>query len=84
MVVSKLNEQLLQQLATLSRGTYINLQATDKAVEQMVQQLSQIEKKALGDTSVFTYHSYYAWLALPMLLLLVLEMFFPDRKKIEA
>lgn len=83
-VVSKLNEQLLQQLATLSRGTYINLQATDKAVEQMVQQLSQIEKKALGDTSVFTYHSYYAWLALPMLLLLVLEMFFPDRKKIEA
>ena len=82
-IISRLNEQLLQQMASLSRGVYINLQATDRTVEQMVQHLSQIERKALGDTTVFTYQTFYVWLALPMLLLLVAEMFFPDRKKIK-
>ena len=83
-VVSKLNEQLLQQIAAATNGTYVNLQSTDAAVEQLVAQLSQVEKKALKDTSVFTYKTFYAWLALPMLLLLVIEMFFPDRKKVKG
>lgn len=83
-VISKLNEPLLQQIATVTNGQYINLQSTDAAVEQLVAQLSQVEKKALKDTSVFTYKTFYAWLALPMLLLLILEMFYPDRKKVKA
>ena len=80
-VVSKLNEPLLQQIAAATNGAYINLQSTDAAVEQLVAQLSQVEKKALKDTSVFTYKTFYMWLALPMLLLLVLELFLSDRKK---
>lgn len=83
-VISKLNEPLLQQVATATNGAYINLQGADAAVEQLVGQLAQVEKKALKDTSIFTYKTFYAWLALPMLLLLILEMFFPDRKKVKA
>ncbi len=82
-VVSKLNEELLQQIAQATNGDYINLQSTDAAVEQLVAQLSQVEKKALKDTSVFTYKTFYAWLALPMLLLLILEMFLSDCKKVK-
>ena len=82
-VISRLNEPLLQQVATLTNGTYINLQSTDAAVQELVAQLALVEKKALKDTSVFTYKTFYAWLALPMLLLLVLELFFPDRKKVK-
>lgn len=83
-VISKLNEPLLQQIAAATNGAYVNLQGADAAVEQLVAQLAQVEKKALKDTSVFTYKTFYAWLALPMLLLLVLEMFLPDRKKVKA
>lgn len=83
-VISKLNEPLLQQVAAATNGAYINLQGTDAAVEQLVAQLAQVEKKALKDTSIFTYKTFYAWLALPMLLLLILELFFPDRKKVKA
>lgn len=83
-VISRLNEQLLQQLATSTNGVYINLQNAAQSVEGLVQQLGQIEKKALGDTSVFTYRTFYAWMALPMLLLLLGELFFPDRKKVKA
>lgn len=83
-VVSKLNEPLLQQIAAATNGTYINLQSTDAAVEQLVAELSQVEKKALKDTSVFTYKTFYMWLALPMLLLLILELFLSDRKKVKG
>ena len=74
----------MQQITTATNGAYINLQGADAAVEQLVAQLGQVEKKALKDTSIFTYKTFYAWLALPMLLLLIVELFFPDRKKVKA
>jgi Ca-activated chloride channel family protein len=80
-VISKLNEQVLKQVAAATNGTYIRLGSTDDAVEALMAQFSEIDKKALGDTSTFTYQPFYAWLAVPMVLLLVLEIFLPDRKK---
>jgi Ca-activated chloride channel family protein len=81
-IISRLNEAVLQQIAGTTNGLYRNLDNTDKTAAELVQQLSQVEKKALGDTSAFTYHTFYMWLALPMLLLLVVELFFPERKKV--
>jgi len=83
-VVSKLNEQVLQQIAQGTNGIYVHLQSSEVAVKQVLNQYLQIEKKALGDTSLYTYETYYTWLALPMLLLLITETFLPDRKKIKA
>jgi Ca-activated chloride channel family protein len=83
-VVSKLNEQILQQIAQGTNGIYVHLQSSDAAVKQIMNQYAQIEKKALGDTSLYTYETYYAWLALPMLLLLIAETFLPDRKKVKS
>ena len=80
-VVSKLNEDILKKIAQQTNGRYIHLGATEQAVTEVLDQYTGIEKKALGDTSMFNYTSYYHWLALPMLLLLVAETFFPDRKK---
>ena len=83
-VVSKLNEQLLSEMAAATNGEYIKLSSIDAAVEKIEAQFSGIDKKALGDISTFTYQPFYAWFALPMLLLLVTEIFFPDRKKTPA
>ena len=80
-VVSKLNEEILQQIAQGTNGVYVHLQNSDAAVKQLIMQYSQIEKKALGDTSLYNYETYYAWLAAPMLLLLIVETFIPDRKR---
>ena len=82
-IVSRLNEPLLQQIATTTNGIYRLLSNTDKTTAEIVAQLSQVEKKALGDTALFTYHTFYAWLALPMVLLLGVELFFPDGKKVK-
>lgn len=80
-VVSKLNEKLLKEISAATNGIYIRLAGTDDAVEKIASQFSEIDKKALGDMSTFTYHPFYAWLAVPMVLLLITEVFFPDRKK---
>lgn len=83
-IISKLNEPLLQELATAANGTYVHLQNIEAAVTSVQQQLSKVERAALSDTSLFTYRSFYAWLALPMALLLIVEVLFPDRKKVKA
>lgn len=83
-VISKLNEQILQQIAQATNGIYVHLESADAAVKQIMNQYSQIDKKALGDTSLYTYQTYYAWLAVPMLLLLVAATFLPDRKKVKS
>jgi Ca-activated chloride channel homolog len=62
----------------------VHLQSSDAAAKEIMNQYSQIDKKALGDTSLYTYQTYYAWLALPMLLLLITETFLPDRKRVTA
>jgi Ca-activated chloride channel family protein len=83
-VVSKLNEDLLKQVALGTNGIYVNLQSAEAAVKEVLAQYAQIEKKALGDTSTFSYKSFYTWLAIPMLLFLLIEMLITDRKKVKA
>lgn len=81
-VITKLNEPLLQQMAAATHGKYIHLETTDAAVDQILAQFNQIDKKALGDVSLYNYNTYYQWLAVPMLLFLLIELFLPDRKKV--
>jgi Ca-activated chloride channel family protein len=83
-IVTKLNEQLLQQIATATNGKYAHLDNTDASVQEVLAQYTNIEKKALGDVSLFSYETFYYWMALPMLLILILEIFVPDRKMVNS
>jgi len=83
-VVSRLNEQILQQIAATTNGTYIHLQSAEAAVKGVMGQYAQIEKKALGDTSLYTYETFYTWVVIPMLALLLIELFISDRKKLKS
>jgi len=82
-VVSKLNEALLKEIATITNGQYVRLENTVEASNALVQHLAGIEKTALGDLSQLSYTSFYLWLAWPLFFLLVAEFFTPDKKKIE-
>ncbi len=80
-IISKLNEQLLRQLAEATNGTYIHLEAPKTALTTLLDQYKNVDKKALADTSGLAYESFYWWLLAPMFLLLLVELFLPDRKK---
>jgi Ca-activated chloride channel family protein len=82
-IISQLNEQLLQQVSAITKGTYIHFNNADQASTLIRQQLDQIEKTALADTSLMTYKSYFMWLVAPMLLLLITDLIVTDRKKVK-
>lgn len=80
-VISRLNEDILKQIAAATNGVYTRLQSSDEAVGVLKQQLSQIEQNAFDDISMMDFKTYYMWLAIGMLFLLVLEQFIPERKR---
>jgi Ca-activated chloride channel family protein len=83
-VITKLNEEELKILAENTKGVYVRLQNTDEAVDAVKKNLSQIEKKALGDVSLMNFKTYYWWFASAMLIFLLVESFIPERKKVTA
>jgi Ca-activated chloride channel family protein len=79
-VISKLNEAELQQLSDVTNGRYIRLDNLDDALITMTQQLDSAEKKALTDAEFIDYKSYFQWFLGVALLLLVAELFWPERR----
>lgn len=81
-VISKLNEEELQAIASATSGTYVRLDDSAEAVANLKQQLSQIESIALDDLSLVNFKTFYWVFAGLMLLLLVAEFFIPETKKL--
>lgn len=81
-VVSKLNEDLLQQIAAATNGVYQHLLQQQPVLAALEDQYKDVERVALPDTSGLYYESFYWWFLLPAFLLLVAELFLPERKKL--
>jgi Ca-activated chloride channel family protein len=81
-VLSKLNSELLSGIAAGTNGKYIHLNDVDVAARMILDQYASANKKAFINPSLFSYTSHYMWLVVPMLILLLLETFLPDRKKL--
>lgn len=79
-IITKLNEPELQKLAQDTKGIYIRLDDTSDAVEKIKTQIDTIEQKALGDETFINYKSYFQWFLAAALLLLLIELFTPERK----
>lgn len=79
-VLSRLNEPLLQQLAAGTQGIYVRLEQVPAAMDKLNTHLDQVEQTALADTSLIDYESYFQWFLGAALILLVWELFWPERK----
>jgi Ca-activated chloride channel family protein len=83
-VISKLNEDILKEIAGETNGIYIRLQSTDEAVSTLMKHLSQIDRKAFGDISMMNFDTYYGWFAGGMFFFLLVETIISERKKIKT
>ena len=83
-VISKLNEAELKQLADATNGEYIRLDNLDDALITMTQQLDSAEKKAMTDSEFIDYKSYFQWFLGAAFLLLVVDLFWPERRSERA
>jgi Ca-activated chloride channel homolog len=80
-VISRLNESMLQELAKAANGTYQHLENTDQAVNNILEQINGMEQKSISDQSFINYRSFFQWFIALALALLLLDFFISERKR---
>ncbi len=75
-VISKLNETELTQIADATNGIYIRLDNIESTLITLSQRLDGIEKKAVADSEFADFKNYFPWFLASALLLLLIEFLF--------
>lgn len=84
-VISKLNEQELEDIAAKTGGEYHHLDDVPQTINAVMQSLNSMEKKEIdAGGGERQYTSFYIFLLLPAVVLLVIELFIPERKRLRA
>jgi len=81
-IISKLNEEELQTIATNGEGIYTQLNNAENAAKTMALQLNSTEKKSFGDVVFADYNNYFQYFLLLSFLLITIEIFISERKKV--
>jgi Ca-activated chloride channel family protein len=80
-VKSHLNEALLQQIAALAGGFYLPLRGADTINTLYERGLEPLPKSSGKEKLVRRYHEQFQWPLAAAILLLLAEMFLPERKR---
>jgi Ca-activated chloride channel family protein len=81
-VKSRLNERLLTQIATAASGFYMALSGANTMERLYASGLAPLPKSEIKTKLIKQYHERFQWPLGLAILLLLLEVFLPDRKKI--
>ena len=79
-VISKLNEKDLQDIAAKTGGQYHLFTNADEVAGKLYNSLDNMEKKHIGGTGIRVYNTYFQWFMLVAFVLLMLEIIIPERK----
>ena len=79
-VISKLNEKDLQDIAAKTGGQYQLFTNADAVAGKLYNSLDNMEKKHIGGTGIRVYNTYFQWFVLVAFVLLMLEIIIPERK----
>lgn len=80
MVVTKLDEELLQQVATETGGIYLRASKQDIGLDEVVREINELEKSELETMRYEEYNEQYGWLLAVALVLLVVEALLLERR----
>ena len=81
-VISKLNESGLQEISTVSNGIYVKLEDADDATTKILAQLNTIGQKSIQDLATMNYKTYFQWFVGAALILLAIEFFVSEKRKL--
>lgn len=79
-VISRLNEQMCKDVANRTDGTYIHVDNTNSAQEQLVNELKKLQASEMETTTYSEYNELFPWLAAISLVLLMMEVVVQYRK----
>ena len=79
-VVSKLNEQMLKQIASAGNGTYVRATNAKAGLSLIMGEIDKMEKKEFGSKSFKDYEDRFQLFLLVALILLIVEYFISNRR----
>lgn len=80
-VVTKLNEDMLKEIANASNGSYMLLHNVNSVSDKLIDKIDSMEKDELGTLSYVAYVSYFQYFLLASLVLLILDFLLPEYGK---
>ncbi len=80
MVVSKLNESMLEEIASITDGAYIRSTNQTMGLEEIVRSINEMEQSELSVVRFEEYNEQYQYFLAAALLLLVVEMLLLSRR----
>ncbi|BAV94924.1 vWA domain-containing protein [Ichthyobacterium seriolicida] len=79
-VITKLNSEILKQIASTSQGSYINSQNTQTIVDFVERSINSVDKKEYESSMFSEYESQYQWFLGFAILLLIIDVFLSEKK----
>lgn len=79
-VVTKLNEQVLQEIAMAGNGIYVRASNSDAGLNNVLDAVDKLEKKQFESKMYSDYEDRFQWFIAGALLLLLIETFLTERK----
>lgn len=80
MVVSKLNEEMLSQIAEITGGAYVRSSKQSIGLEEIVKSINDMEQTELATIKFEEFNEQYQYLLIAALVLLLVEMILLDRR----
>ncbi len=81
-IVTQLDEAILQKIALATGGKYYHASAGELELDKIFTQIEGMEKKELEGSLVTRYDDRFQWPLLLAIVLVVGEFFLPERRKV--
>ena len=82
LVITKLNEAELKNIAVTGNGIYELLSSADEVAANIDTQLKTMDKRSITENSTMVYQYFFQWLLAITMILLVVELFVSERKSV--
>jgi Ca-activated chloride channel family protein len=79
-IMTKLNEPMLQEIASNGNGIYVRATNSDAGLNNVLDALNKLEKKQFDSKTYADYEDRFQWFIWVALVLLVIETFVTERK----
>lgn len=79
-VISKLNEKLLQEISAIGKGSYFRANNATTGLNNIFDQLDKLDKKELESQAYSDYENHFQIFVIIGLFLLLIEFIIPNRK----
>jgi Ca-activated chloride channel homolog len=79
-IVTKLNEQMLQELAAAGNGIYVRASNSDTGLNNILDAIDKLEKKQFESKMYSDYEDRFQWFIAAAFVLLLIETFMTERR----